>query len=205
MVHKGLTQNSAPSCYKASPTQQVQAPNIRKSTSILRVTNSFLNCLRDLFLHANTSKSTKWAIKTFESWSEARNRSRPQDPIPVDLLACNDPARLCTHISRFAVETRKANGDPYLPATIHQLLCGLLRYMREISPTCPNFLDKKDSRFKQLHCTLDAYFHKLHSDGIGRQVKHAEVFTKEDEEKLWGTGVLGTNTPACLQATTTSL
>ena len=148
---------------------------------------------------ANTSKSTKLAIKTFESWSEARSRSRPQDPIPVDLLACNDPARLCTHISRFAVETRNANGDPYPPATIHQLLCGLLRYMREISPACPNFLDKKDSRFKQLHCTLDAHFHKLHSDGIGRQVKHAEVFTKEDEEKLWGTGVLGTNTPACLQ------
>ena len=28
-------------------------------------------------------------------------------------------------------------------ATIHQLLCGLLRHMREVSQDCPNFLDKK--------------------------------------------------------------
>ena len=148
---------------------------------------------------ANTSKSTKWAIKTFELWSEARNKSRPQDPVPAHLLTCNDPVLLSKHLSRFAVEIRKANGDPYPPATIHQLLCGLLRHMREVSQDCPNFLDKKDSRFQQLHCTLDAHFHNLHSDGIGRQVQHAEVFTKEDEEKLWKSGVLGTNAPRCLQ------
>ena len=37
---------------------------------------------------ANTSKSTKWAIKTFELWSEARNKSQPQDPVPAHLLTC---------------------------------------------------------------------------------------------------------------------
>ena len=115
---------------------------------------------------ANTSKSTTWAIKTFELWSEERNKSRPQDPVPADMLTCNDPVLLSRHLSRFAVEVRKGNGDYYPPATIHQLLCGLLRHMREVSKACPNFLDKKDSRFKQFHCTLDAHFHKLHSDGI---------------------------------------
>ena len=67
---------------------------------------------------------------------------------------------------------------------VHQLLCGLLRYMRNVNPGCPNFLDKKDSRFKKLHGTLDSHFHHLHSTGLGREVKHARVLTKEDEDNL---------------------
>jgi len=138
-------------------------------------------------------------MKVFNLWSEERNKSRPQDPVPADLLSCNDPTLLSKHLSRFAVEVRKTNGEPYPPTTIHQLLCGLLRHMRETSPGCPNFLDKKDSRFKELHGTLDVHFHTLHSDGIGRQVQHTDVFTKEDEEKLWDRGILGTNTPRSIQ------
>ena len=67
--------------------------------------------------------------------------------------------------------------------------------MRNINPGCPNFLDKKDSRFKPLHGTLDSHFHQLHSTGIGRDVKHAKILTKDDEEKLRKSGVIGTKTP----------
>ncbi len=35
--------------------------------------------------------------------------------------------------------------------------------------------------------------------GIGIQVKHAEIFTKEDEGKLWDSGVLGYSNPKSLQ------
>ena len=147
----------------------------------------------------NTSKSTKWALKVFELWSQARNISHTEDPIPEDLLSCSDPAILNVHLARFAVEARKSNGDYYPPATIHQLLCGLLRHMRDTNPGCPNFLDKQDSRFRQLQGTLDALFHKLHSDGICVQVKHAEILTKEDETKLWDSGVMGSTTPRALQ------
>ena len=71
--------------------------------------------------------------------------------------------------------------------------------MREISPNCPNFLNKQDERFKKLHNTLDSHFHKLHSQGVGRNVQHAEVFTVEEEDKLWETNVCGLNTPTALQ------
>ena len=71
--------------------------------------------------------------------------------------------------------------------------------MRNINPGCPNFLDKKDSRFKPLHGTLDSHFHQLHSTGIGRDVKHAKILTKDDEEKLRKSGVIGTKTPKALQ------
>ena len=49
--------------------------------------------------------------------------------------------------------------------SIHQvqLLHGLLWHMRETTSGCPNFLNKQDSHFCHLHGTLDALFHKLHS------------------------------------------
>ena len=53
--------------------------------------------------------------------------------------------------------------------------------MRIENSSCPNFLDKKDPAFKQLHGTLDFHFRKLHESGLGRIVKHAELITKEDE------------------------
>ncbi len=39
-------------------------------------------------------------------------------------------------LSKFIVETRKTNGAQYLPATLHSLLCGILRCMRELNPAC---------------------------------------------------------------------
>ena len=71
--------------------------------------------------------------------------------------------------------------------------------MRETNPDCPNFLDIRDSRFRQLQHTLDALFHKLHPEGIGVQVKHAEVLTKDDKAKLWNSGVMSAMSPKSLQ------
>ena len=148
---------------------------------------------------ANTSRSTKWALKVYQLWCEVNNQRHPTECVPEDLLTTCDPVLLNKHLSRFAVEARKTNGDHYPPSTIHQLLCGLLRHARDQSPGCPNFLDKQYSRFKHLQGTLDALFHKLHSDGIGVQTKHTEILTKDDEEKLWTSGIMGMATPRALQ------
>ena len=123
----------------------------------------------------------------------------PEDPVPEDLLVTCDPVLLNTHLLKFAVEARKANGENYPPGTIHQLLCGLLRHMRETTPGCPNFLNKQDSQFRHLQGTLDALFHKLCSSGIGVQVRHTEIITKADEDKQWATGVMGISNPTSLQ------
>ena len=144
-------------------------------------------------------KSTRWALTNFAAWKKARNEKHPDNPVSDDLLTSCDPAILNTHLSRFVPETRKANGEFYPPKTLHQLLCGLFQHMRDINPGCPNFLDKKDCRFKDLQGTMDAHFHHLHSTGIGREIKHARVLTKDDEDKLWSTGVMGTKTPKALQ------
>ena len=66
------------------------------------------------------------------------------------------------------VETRKENGERYLPITIHVLFSGLLRHMREVNVKFPNFLYTSDSNLKWLLF-------------IGRHVKHAQVLSGEDE------------------------
>ena len=46
---------------------------------------------------------------------------------------------------------------------------------------------------------MDAHFHHLHSNRVGREIKHAKSLSREDEQKLWATGVMGTTTPRALQ------
>ena len=160
------------------------------------VSDDELATLSKGLIPANTSRNTKWALKTFEEWRNARNLNFPQDPVPETLLTCTDPAVLSVNLSRFSVEARKSSGELYPPSSIHQLLCGVLRHMRELNPHCPNFLDKKDASFRQLHHTLDVHFHKLHSDGIGRKVKQTQ---NTEEKRLWESGVVGDDDPKLLQ------
>ena len=46
---------------------------------------------------------------------------------------------------------------------------------------------------------LDLLFHRLHSEGLGTTVKSADIFTQEDEQKLWSSGILSLSTPKSLQ------
>ena len=107
---------------------------------------------------------------------------------------------MCKWLSYFVVETRNGRGEEYTPATLNQLL---VRHMRAHNNNAPNFMDKKNTEFQRLHGTLDNYFRKLHQNGIGRKVKHAEVITKDElwkdeENQLWNSGQLGVDTPRSL-------
>ena len=141
------------------------------------------------FTPQNTDRSTRWALTNFKDWANERKIN------PESILLSTDPNVLNKHLARFIVETRKTNGQSYPPSTLHQLLCGLLRYMRQKNPHVPNFLDKSDTRFKPLQSTMDCFFNKLHAGGVGRQVQHAETISGEEEDKLWTSKVLDIATP----------
>ena len=78
-------------------------------------------------------------------------------------------------------------------------MCSLLRHMKEFNSDCPNFLYNKDNQFRTLHSVMDVHFHHLHSNGVGREIKHAKSLSREDEQKLWATGVMGKTTPRALK------
>ena len=108
-----------------------------------RVTDQELSKLAEGLVPQNTAKMTSGALKNFQEWMSNSNVCNPSDPVPEDFLQCTDPVTLNKHLSKFIVETRKSSGELYPPVTLHQLLCGILRYMRRNNPSCPNFLDKK--------------------------------------------------------------
>ena len=150
----------------------------------------------------NTERNTLWAIKVFNDWAKERNGCPTNcEKVPDDFLEkrhSEDVDPLNHWLSRFVVEARKRDGKPYTPTSIHSLLAALLRYMREVNHDTPDFLSKKDWRFKELHGSVESVFVSLRQNGIGADVKHTPVISPK-EELLWERGILGTDTPLKLQ------
>ena len=144
----------------------------------------------------NTTKNNRWAENNFVQWMKAREAS--DDPVPEDLLSCNDPAIVCKWLSRFVLETHQESGKPYPATSIYLLLCGLFRISRS-KGVLFNFLDKTDSRFRDLHNTTDSVCSNLHAGGVGAQKKAAHVISAEDEDLFWEKKVMSLETPRSLQ------
>ena len=95
----------------------------------------------------------------------------------------------------FILEDRRKDAKPYPPNTLHQLVCGILCYVRELKPDIDFF---KDKEFAGLRRTLDAEMKSLRAQGLGIVVKQAQPITPADEEKLWESGILGDHSPQAL-------
>ena len=154
-----------------------------------------------VFVPANTAKNTQWAVSVFREWRSAWSSSPDdgQKVCPADLLENPVVEDLNYWLARFVAEVRSQDGKPYTPRSIHQILCGLQRYMTSNSPTAPKILSKDDRRFIDFHSAVDHVYHRLRSEGVGVEVRHADVITVEEEEKLWDSSVLNITTPKGLQ------
>ena len=64
-------------------------------------------------------------------------------------------------------------------------MSGLLRYMRSHHADTPDFLAKKDWHFRDLKGAIECTFLDLRKQGVGGEVKHTPIITKEEEDKLW--------------------
>ena len=149
------------------------------------------------FIPENTKKNNEWAYKNFQLWRENRNRTYPDNQCPEDILQKSpwDPAAMSFWLARFACETCNTAGPV---TTVFSLLSALMRRMRSIDPDCPNFLDSKNPQFQDMHCIIDGYFRELRASGIGAEVKHTSIISKEEENLLWEKGVMGVDKPESL-------
>ena len=146
-----------------------------------------------------TEQSNNWAVRNFKEWQRDYNGRNPDSKIRDDVLENLDFQELDGVLATFIVETRKENGEKYPPKTLYQLLSGLHRYASVLHPDedLPPFCSSK-SIFRRLHRTLDNLFKELRVEGIGSTSKHHDPISKQEINKLWETGVLGTNTPTLL-------
>ncbi len=98
---------------------------------------------------------------------------------------------LCFSLTRFVLEARKRNGDPYPAETLYELVISLQLHL-SLNGREMRFL--QDKEFVVLKNTLDTRMKELSSQGIRVRRKQDEVISEADEETLWKS-VLGEDTP----------
>ena len=145
----------------------------------------------------STRRDTVWCLGVWKDWSCARN-SRPytKSKVPSNPASCTSHISLSHWLEAFVLEVRTKHGKEYSPDTLHHLICGILRYVRETSmPTVDFFKDHEYGNFRK---TLDSEMKRIRRTGKGSSKKKAEPLTNHDEEKLWESGLLGDHSPNAL-------
>ena len=146
-------------------------------------------------INDNTDKSTKWAVNAFTAWVRERNKScttYSAEKCPEDLLTNKPTAeKLNLWLCRFMLEVRKGDGTPYPAKSLYQILKSQWK-------ECPNFVDKGNVAFTELHATCDKLAVELRQAGIGAKIKHAAVVTPAEEDQLWDSGSIGIFSPKVL-------
>ncbi len=148
----------------------------------------------------NTQKSTSWAVRVFEEWRAQRNKATSDsgEQCPASLQRPIG-ALLNYWLSRFVTEARREDGQPYPPSTISGLLAGLYRNCKQYDRNCLNFMNRKDSQFREITGALQVRYRELRESGVGAVVKHAAVVTPDEENALWESNVIGDHDPVALQ------
>ena len=67
------------------------------------------------------------------------------------------------------MEIRRNDGKPYTGNTLHQILCGVQRYLREETGSSVDFFSDGDMRF--LKSVLDSQMKELRCQGVGTKKK----------------------------------
>ena len=99
----------------------------------------------------------------------------------LDLTEKPEAEKLNFWLSRFVVEARRKDGEPYPVRMLYLLLAGLLQYGHSNSKLCPNFMDKSDCHFSELSGVCESVSRQLHKDGVGASVKHTAIINEFTE------------------------
>ena len=95
-------------------------------------------------------------------------------------------------IPRFLCEVQTKNGDVYLPQTLKQIVVSLQKFL-DMEGRVEKFLS--DVKYKTIQNTLDALMKERNKAGMSLNKKQAAVITKDMEDIMWITGVLGDKNP----------
>jgi len=109
----------------------------------LDVVKKLITPRRDTYIPKNTAHCTIWTVCVFKRWVEQCNKFMDVS-YPADLLEKSyDIKVICDCLQHFVTEA-SMDGTKYPPKSLHQFLCGLLRYAKHEQPDAVNFLDRKD-------------------------------------------------------------
>ena len=96
------------------------------------------------------------------------------------------------------METRREDGTPYPPSTLHSLLSGVNRTLQ--SNDAPfSILDKNNPQFHDRIKTLNMVSSSLHKDGAGASKHSVPIIDSKHEDLFWERGLFGSSSPKVLQ------
>ena len=194
-VDRFLSQIPSSSFDLDEPLHQQRQEDVTSTTRFgPRLTSCDVSAIQKAAVPVNTRKSTNWAVNVWNEWSDYRKQQDPSDCPPH--LRTMQLCELNEWLSLLVLEFRREDGKCYPPNTVHQLCCGILRYLREVIPSLDIF---KDSEFISFRKTLDAQMKRLQrTPGIQTAPKRAEPISECEEDILWEKGLLGTHSPQVL-------
>lgn len=140
-----------------------------------------------------TRNVNEWSVKVWAEWAKYRNTQavtlfEPGYPIPEDIGLLDDDL-LNYWGQRFVMEIKRKDGAEYPPNTLHQLVCGLQRYLKNDCGKVYVNLMKEGGQFNDFRKSLDTKMKELHAVGIGCKKSSSDPVTMTDEITLWETGV----------------
>ena len=186
------TQASKPSCKKKSLSLKLKRkPGDKRFKSLKKSLATY----QQPYCPENTKINTRWPVKNFEDWAASHNERHPDNLCPRGVLLSDNAEEVSLWLQRYILGTCKTNGDKYPPRTLHLLLSGLQRYMRENKEHPFHFFSQDSPPFRKLTNTCDSYYRELREQGVGATTKETEVFTRDDIDKLWTCGALNVHTP----------
>ena len=96
----------------------------------------------------NTQKKwPEWAQRALTVWITECNK-RCNEICPMNILETEDTESLAKWLSLFVIKLRKNDRSKYPPASIHLILCGLQRIMRQNDNNSFDIFDKKAVWFR---------------------------------------------------------
>ena len=146
---------------------------------------AYVHSIRESSVPIKTRNNTSWAVKVWTDWASARNKNLLPEELPFSsLLSDLTLSEMNFWLSRYVLEIRKKDGDPYPPNTIYQLVCGLQRFLKEHGRADIKIFDIPE--FHNFRGTLDEEMKRLNSTGCYINKKQAQPISIEEEKTDYG-------------------
>ncbi len=150
-------------------------------------------------------KKICWVLGLYQQWCKYQISSFQCNPpilrsdLSISKLNTLSKTDLAYSLSCFITKIRKLNSKEYPPRTVYQM-CVCLQMYLESNCLHWKILNKADLQFVDFYYVLDNVMKQKCAQGLGK-VQSAEVISKEVENHMWQTRILGKDHPKQLSET----
>ena len=144
-----------------------------------------------------TMKKIHWVTKMYREWRNYRNSTASLQNISCDLdeIDTISKERLVFAMCRFISEVKKVDGSEFPGKTLYDIVVCVQFHLDTLGLSWKLL---NNDIMKDIHFTLDNLMKQRASEGVGNDVKKAQILSDFDEEWLWNIAILEVHNPEVL-------